>query len=184
MVDFQSDSSALPPRWDPVKYIKIRDAFPGDDLFITELLMKNQQRHLVGESKTLILRYEREIDLRDASSRRNNGLTRVAELGLQMVATYTLIAPGSALDDSWRPNFCLLRFQTADARFSSFGLAQRLLDDSIGIARKWFAEGLSLYLNSESGSVADLYRRLGFKRDRVGDRHYFGMPVAAFALEL
>jgi ribosomal protein S18 acetylase RimI-like enzyme len=171
-------------RRDLSNFVKIRTAFPGDDLNLGEMLVRTFRETYNRKLPNLITTDQREIELRDVHGRRRNGVVRVLELGFQIIGTYSLMAPQSALDDSWTPGTCTLRCVAVDPGFHSLRLSERLLEDALARARDWRAEAVCLHVQSGATGVAKLYERFGFRRDPRGDRISHGYEIEGYLLEL
>lgn len=171
-------------RRDLSNFVKIRTAFPGDDLILGDMLVRTFRETYSRKLPNLITTDQREIELRDVQSRRRNGAVRVLELGFQIIGTYSLMAPQSALDDSWTPATCTLRCVAVDPGFHSLRLSERLIEDALVRAREWHAEAICLHVQEGATGVAKLYERFGFRRDPRGDKTSYGYLIEAYLLSL
>lgn len=171
-------------RRDLSNFVKIRTAFPGDDLNLGDMLVRTFRETYSRKLPNLITTDQREMELRDVHSRRLNGVVRVLELGFQLIGTYSLMAPQSALDDSWTPSTCTLRCVAVDPGFHSLRLSERLLEDAMMRARDWRAEAVCLHVQSGATGVAKLYERFGFQRDPRGDKTSYGYQIEGYLLAL
>ncbi len=170
-------------RRDLTNFMRIRNAYPGDDLIIGEMLVKSFRETYALKLPTVSTPPEREIELRDIHSRRINGVVRISELGFQIIGTYSLIAPDSALDESWTPQTCTLRCVAIEPRFHSLKLSEKLIFDAIDVAKKWNAGGICLHVQEGADGVARLYQQFGFRRDERGDKQWMGNNIHGFLLE-
>lgn len=170
-------------RRDLTNFMKIRTAHPGDDLVVGELLVKSFRETYAQKLPTISTTLEREIELRDVNSRRINGVVRISELGFQVIGSYSLMSPGSALDESWTPMTCTLRCVAIDPQFHSLKLSEKLIFDAIGVAKNWNAAGIALHVQAGADGVARLYEQFGFERDRRGDKKCMGHPIDGYLLK-
>lgn len=177
-------SADLLQRRDLTNFIRLRNAHPGDDLAVGELLVKTFRDTNAKKMPELATPPEREIELRNVHGRRLNGAVRIIELGYQIIATASLIHPQSALDESWTPNTCTLRCLAVDPRFHSLRLSQKLVLDAIELARKWETDGICLHVQSGAHGVARLYQEFGFSRSEQGDAICMGNAVEGYYLDL
>lgn len=170
-------------RRDLINFIKIRNSHPGDDLVIGELLVKTFRATYEMKLPSITTTPEREIELRNVSSRRFNGVVRVSELGFQIIGTYALISPGSALDESWTADTCTLRCVAIDPQFHSLKLSEKLILDAIDVAQRWKSRGICLHVQDGADGVARLYRQFGFERDVSGDKISMGNAIQGYLLK-
>ena len=176
--------TALAQRRDLLNFVRLRNAHPGDDLNVGDLLVRSFRETYAQKLPEVLTTPARELELRDVHSRRLNGLVRIVELGFQVIATYSLIAPGHALDESWTPNTCTLRCVAVDPRFHSLQLSETLLQDAFDMARKWRAAKICLHVQAGADGVARLYERFGFVRSMEGDKVCHGNPIQGYLLSL
>lgn len=176
-------SHDLLARRDLTNFMRIRNAHPGDDLVVGEMLVKSFRETYAQKLPTISTTPEREIELRDVNSRRINGVVRISELGFQIIGSYSLIAPGSALDESWTPMTCTLRCVAIEPRFHSLKLSEKLIFDAIDVAKKWNTDGICLHVQAGADGVARLYGQFGFERDPRGDKHCMGNAIEGFLLK-
>lgn len=177
-------STDLLARRDLTNFMSIRNAHPGDDLVVGELLVRTFRETYAQKLPSIMTTPEREIELRDVNSRRINGVVRVTELGFQIIGSYSLIAPGSGLDESWTPRTCTLRCVAVDPRFHSLKLSEKLIFDALEVAQKWKASAICLHVQSGADGVARLYQKFGFVRDPRGDKRYMGNAIDGYLIEL
>lgn len=171
-------------RRDLANFLSTRTARPGDDLMVGELLVRSFRETYARKLPTMFTPASRELELRDVARRRHNGIVRIVELGFEIIGTYSLIAPGTALDESWTPNSCYLRCLAIDPRFHSLKLSDRLISDAIEMAKRWSASSVCLHVQAEAPGVGRLYEGFGFTRSAAGDRLNYGTQIEGYALTL
>lgn len=164
--------------------VKLRTAFPGDDLHLGNFLVGIFRDTWRLRIPNLISYVDREIDLRDVHSRRSQGIVRIMELGERMVGTYSLIAPGTALDESWRENSATLLCLGVDKTFHSVKLMEKLLMDAVQQARLWKIRGICLHIKGGMVQAANIHTSFGFRRDERGDKLVYGTIMEGYCLRL
>lgn len=171
-------------RRDLINFVRLRTGHPGDDLSIGDLLVESFKETYAKKLPTVITNHEREIELRNVASRRQNGVVRIIELGFQIIGTYSLLSPNSPLDESWTPNTCTLRCVAIAPQFHSLQLSEKLVADAIDVAKHWRADHICLHVQSGADGVARLYEKFGFRRAPEGDKLALGNQIEGYLLNL
>lgn len=169
-------------RRDVVNFVNLRNSLPGEDPVIGDLLVRTFRDTYAKKLPSVLTTDEREKELRDVCGRRVHGCVRVLELGYQIIGTYALIPPCSALDESWTPNTATLRCVAVEAKFHALRLSDALVRDAIELARSWQVNAICLHVQQGALGVARLYQRHGFLRAPEGDRMNAGNSIEGYLL--
>jgi GNAT superfamily N-acetyltransferase len=148
----------------------IREALPGDDARIGELLVDAFLSTYARKMPEVVYDDARKNDLRDVAAKRSRSTVLVAELGGRVIGTVSIFRPGAAGSEAWLANSADLRQLAVEPAFHGKGIAKPLLDRAEAIARdEWKADGVCLHVRKGAGGVARLYESRGFRRDPSGD---------------
>jgi ribosomal protein S18 acetylase RimI-like enzyme len=180
MKTLNENTISLLQRRDLANFVRIRSAHPGDDFPIGELLVSTFRDTYARKLPSIGTTDERERELRDVATRRQNGTVRVIEVGYRIIGCYSLIHPASPINESWSPMTCTLRCLAIDPEFHSLKLSEKLLWDAVLIANTWQARMICLHVQIGADGVARLYENFGFRRSPLGDKICNGQPIEGY----
>lgn len=169
---------------DIVNFIHLRQATPADDLAVAELLLHTFLSTYQAKLPSVHTPEERKRELRDVGSRRREGYVGVAELGYQIIGTFSLIHPESPASEVWAEPGATLRCVAIDPEFHGLALSELLLDEADRVARAWGTRRTYLHVQEGATKVALLYQRHGYQRDPAGDKFSFGSKLEAYRKEI
>lgn len=180
----QNKNMELLVRRDLTNFVRLRNAHPGDDVLIGNLLVHTFRETNAKKLSAALTTPDREIELRNVHSRRLHGVVRVIELGFQIIGSHSLIYPGSPLDESWTANTCTLRCVAIDPNFHTLRLSEMLIKDAVDLARQWNSDNVCLHVQQGAIGVAKLYQEFGFERSYTGDKKWMGNVIEGYLLRL
>jgi GNAT superfamily N-acetyltransferase len=161
----------------------IREARPGDDARIGDLLVDAFLSTYARKMPEVVYDDARKNDLRDVASKRRVGTVLAAELDGRVVGTVSILPPGAASSEAWLPNSADLRQLAVEPKLHGKGVAKPLLDRAEAIARdEWKVDGICLHVRQGAGGVARLYESRGFRRDPAGDITRPSVTLEAYVL--
>jgi len=157
-------------RRDLINFIQLRPALPSDDLAVADLLTNTFLSTYEKKLPLLTTTEERKSELRNVAGRRKSGYVCIAELGYQIIGTFSLIHPESPANEAWRANGSTLRCVAIDPAFHGLSLSFLLLQEAERISSLWNADSIYLHVHKGADKVASLYQRFGYLRDDSGDK--------------
>lgn len=169
---------------DIVNFIHLRQASPADDLAVAELLLHTFLSTYQAKLPSVQTSEERKRELRDVGSRRRQGFVGVAELGYQIIGTFSLIHPESPSSEAWAEPGATLRCVAIDPEFHGLALSELLLSEADRVAKAWGARKMYLHVQEGANKVALIYQRHGYVRDLAGDKCSFGSKLEAYRKDL
>ncbi|MCB0416564.1 MAG: GNAT family N-acetyltransferase [Bdellovibrionales bacterium] len=169
---------------DVLNFLNTRPATSADDASVGDFLVNTFNDTYAEKLPDAVLNPDREADLRDVASRRRDGGVWVVELGYQLVATFSVLKPGTEGNDAWLPEAALLRCVAVDRLFHGLRFSSLILESSKTIATEWRASHLCLHVQRGAQGVARTYEKFGYVRDVRGDNNFLGSMVEGYALNL
>ncbi len=161
----------------------IREARPGDDPVIGELLVDAFLSTYARKMPGVVYDDARKNDLRDVATKRGRAVVLAAEIDGRVVGTVAIFRPGAAGSEAWLPNSADLRHLAVEPELHGKGIAKPLLDRAEAIARdEWKVDAICLHVRKGADGVARLYQSRGFKRDPSGDIEKPTVTLEAYAL--
>jgi ribosomal protein S18 acetylase RimI-like enzyme len=161
----------------------IREARPGDDVRIGDLLVDAFLSTYARKMPEVVYDDARKNELRDVAAKRSRATVFVAELEGRVVGTVAIFKPGAAGSEAWLPNAADLRHLAVAPELHGRGVAKPLLDRAESLARdEWKVDAICLHVRKGADGVARLYRSRGFRRDPSGDIEKPTVTLEAYAL--
>jgi GNAT superfamily N-acetyltransferase len=164
--------------------IVVREARPGDDAAVGEILVSGYLTRYAQKMPEVVLTDRRKEELRDVASKRNEATVLVLELDGKVVGTVALWAPGSPRSEAWLPEAWDLRHLAFDPAVHGRGLSAPLLDGAEQVARDSGARFICLHVRRGNKGVAKLYMSRGYERDPKGDLDLPEVLLDAYFLRL
>jgi GNAT superfamily N-acetyltransferase len=161
----------------------VREARPGDDARIGDLLVDAFLATYARKMPEVVYDDARKNELRDVATKRDRALVLAAELDGRVVGTVAIFRPGAADSEAWLPNHSDLRHLAVDPALHGKGVSKPLLDRAEAVARDdWKVDGICLHVRKGAEGVARLYESRGFRRDPSGDMVKPTVTLEAYAL--
>lgn len=164
--------------------VVVRDARPGDDEVVGEILVSGYLTRYAEKMPEVVLTERRKAELRDVASKRKEALVLVAELDGKVVGTVAVWPPDAAASEAWLPAACDLRHLAFDPAVQGRGLSKPLLDEAERRARQMGARHVCLHVRRGNKGVANLYMRRGYLRAPEGDLELPEVSLDAYYLTL
>jgi GNAT superfamily N-acetyltransferase len=164
--------------------IVVREAQPGDDAAVGEILVSGYLTRYAQKMPEVVLTDRRKAELRDVASKRKEATVLVLEVEGRVVGTVALWAPGSPLSEAWLPEAWDLRHLAFDPAVHGRGLSGPLLDGAEQLARESGARFICLHVRRGNKGVAKLYMGRGYERDPKGDLDLPEVLLDAYFLRL
>jgi ribosomal protein S18 acetylase RimI-like enzyme len=162
----------------------VRDARPGDDFAVGEILVAGYLTRYAQKMPEVVLTDRRKAELRDVAAKRKEALVLVAELDGRVVGTVALWRPGAPNSEAWLPGACDLRHLAFDPAVQGRGLSKPLLDEAERRAREMGARYVCLHVRRGNKGVAKLYMDRGYLRAPEGDLDLPEVLLDAYYLPL
>lgn len=178
-----TDASRSGPR-DVGNFITVRDSGRADDRVIGGLLVAAFTETYARKLPHVTTDGARVLELLNIAKRRASGRVRVLELGQRVIATYSLLAPGTPENQAWDPTAASLRCLAVDPEFHGLRLSDIMLDDAVAVARTFKAHRICLHVQQGAVGVARVYTAFGFRRDETGDSSVQGNIIEGYRLDL
>ena len=161
----------------------VREALPGDDARIGELLVDAFLTVYARKMPEVVYDDARKNDLRDVATKRGRAVVLAAEIDGQVVGTVAIFRPGADGSEAWLPNSADLRHLAVDPKLHGKGIARPLLDRAEAIARdEWKVDTICLHVRKGADGVARLYQSRGFRREPSGDMVKPTVTLEAYVL--
>lgn len=161
----------------------IREARPGDDARIGELLVDAFLTTYARKMPEVVYDDARKNELRDVAAKRRRALVLVAEELGKVIGTVAIFRPGAETSEAWLDNAADLRHLAVDPCLHGKGVSKPLLDRAEAVARdEWKVDAICLHVRKGAEGVARLYQGRGFKREPEGDLRKPSVTLEAYAL--
>lgn len=161
----------------------IREALPGDDEIVGELLVEAYVKAYAQKMPEVVVTDERKRELRSVAAKRKIATVLVAELDGHLVGTVAVFKPGTPESEAWLANAADIRHLAVDPRLHGRDLSKPLLDEAERIARSWGIDAICLHVHRRNYGVARLYMKRGYIRDSSGDLDYPSVSLEGYVLQ-
>ncbi|MCP3102482.1 GNAT family N-acetyltransferase [Myxococcus sp. K15C18031901] len=169
---------------DVVSRAVIREAGPGDDAAVGELLVSAFTTQYAKKLPEVVYTEARKQELRDVAARRAVASVLVAEVDGEVVGTVALFPPGAPGSEAWLPRAADLRGLATAVKYHGKGLAKPLLDAAEALARTWDVDAVALHVRRGAEGVGRMYMKRGFQRVPEGDMSLPTVYLEAYLLPL
>jgi predicted N-acetyltransferase YhbS len=149
--------------------VRVREAQPGDDVAVGELLVEAFVAQYAKKLPEVVYTEARKRELRAVAEKRQVATVLVAELDGRVVGTVALFPPGAPGSRAFRPHAADLRHLATDVALHGQGLGAPLLAAAEAQARAWGARAICLHVRRGVEGVARLYLRHGWVRAPEAD---------------
>ena len=163
----------------------IREAAPGDDRAVGELLVAAFERTYARKLPEVKVSDERRADLRDVAGKRAVAVVWVYERDEHVVGTVALWPPSAEGSEAWIDGAADLRHLAVDEAHRGGAISKALLDAAEAHARILGAPAVCLHVRRGAAGVRRLYESRGYLRRPEGDLDFLPeVFLEAFALPL
>jgi GNAT superfamily N-acetyltransferase len=177
---FELFRSRIQNRRDVLNYVSIRLAEARDDERLGGFLLKVFGVAATVNTPDEPLRTGRISEILNVAGRRRDGQVVIAELGSEVIGSFSLIPPQRPLSGAWSGDagyFCAF---AVDPKFQGIGLAPALMEEAQLLACRANMARVHLKVVRASKKLYEFYERFGYQRDERGDSIDHGVELVGF----
>lgn len=162
--------------------VLIREARPGDDAAVGELLVTSFMTAYAAKMPEVVYSDARKRDLRDVLKKRAEGRVLVAELDGVVVGTVMVYPPGAAQSEAWLDDAADIRQLAVLPEHFGKGFSDALMNAAEAEAWAMGANHITLHVRRGAHGVGRLYERRGYQRAPEGDLQLPEVSLMAYVL--
>lgn len=127
---------------------------------------------------------ERIAELLNTRTRRENGMTKILELGRRIIGTYSLLGRESLVSEGWSQEASYFSSFAIDPSMQGMGFAPLMMMDALHEALGQGYQAMELHVTQSAKKLLDFYGDYGFVRDPKGDSFRAGQALYGMRVEL